>query len=411
MKNPAELFESTLFNEAAASKKAKDAKKKFEIALKKAKIDFARPDFVGNWRYSDNNESWGYPAFTDAGLELYILFSYFPIDQEVAYALFIGPNTSETDRIGISQTYHDATDPKTHKEMARDIKDEFSDFDETVELESAPLYELEEKDLKDVFSDKALDKFGKDWDAGNKLSAITALVKSTGKKVDKKLSAKLDPIYRSDAGSLTAAGKIMKVLSERVSGPTLNQIQKDFEKIQKGGKSVGQARMEIEKRYGISGVTVNKSGTIVNFKGEPKMESSGMRKMWSNAKMGKFKIDDDELADLAAWVEDTPWNKDAKDDVKQGIKNINKELKKRDMSGIAIKDKNIIFEATPAHARHVANALGSLKAIIGALEKGDKGNDILKMAKGIKKHFDKEKSFSPDQAEWIWKTSTAMFKK
>ena len=56
------------------------------------------------------------------------------------------------------------------------------------------------------------------------------------------------------------------------------------------------------------------------------------------------------------------------------------------------------------------NALGTLKAILNAT-KDDKNNDIFKMATGMKKYYDKEKSFSPDQAKWIWKTSVAMFKK
>jgi hypothetical protein len=58
------------------------------------------------------------------------------------------------------------------------------------------------------------------------------------------------------------------------------------------------------------------------------------------------------------------------------------------------------------------NALGTLKAIIGSLKgRNDAtGKDMFKMAVGIKDYYDKEKSFSPDQASWIFKMSK-MFKK
>lgn len=58
-------------------------------------------------------------------------------------------------------------------------------------------------------------------------------------------------------------------------------------------------------------------------------------------------------------------------------------------------------------------AFETLKAIIGTLRKqklGAKGKDMLKMAQGIRDFYGKEKSFSPDQAKWIFNTSTAMFK-
>ena len=57
------------------------------------------------------------------------------------------------------------------------------------------------------------------------------------------------------------------------------------------------------------------------------------------------------------------------------------------------------------------NALGTLKAIIGSLKgRNDAtGKDMFKMAVGIKDYYDKEKSFSPDQASWIFKMSK-MFK-
>lgn len=56
------------------------------------------------------------------------------------------------------------------------------------------------------------------------------------------------------------------------------------------------------------------------------------------------------------------------------------------------------------------DAAKSLSAIINAL-KDDKENEILKMAKDMKAYYDKEGSFSPKQAEWIYKTSKAIFKK
>jgi len=55
------------------------------------------------------------------------------------------------------------------------------------------------------------------------------------------------------------------------------------------------------------------------------------------------------------------------------------------------------------------NAKGTLKAIIGATKK--KGGDIHKMALGMKKSCEENNGFSKDQAQWIFKTSQAMFKK
>lgn len=57
-----------------------------------------------------------------------------------------------------------------------------------------------------------------------------------------------------------------------------------------------------------------------------------------------------------------------------------------------------------------ADAKKSLDAILGSL-KGDEKNDIYKMAMGMKKSYEKNKGFSKDQANWIYKTSVAMFKK
>ena len=58
------------------------------------------------------------------------------------------------------------------------------------------------------------------------------------------------------------------------------------------------------------------------------------------------------------------------------------------------------------------DCLKSLKAIIDSLEKGDKKGDsgeMLKMGKGILDYYNKEKSFAPKQADWVYSTSKAMF--
>ena len=55
------------------------------------------------------------------------------------------------------------------------------------------------------------------------------------------------------------------------------------------------------------------------------------------------------------------------------------------------------------------DAAKSLQAILGMF-KDKKDNDIYKMGKGIQDYYKKNKSFSPDQAKWIWKTSVALFK-
>jgi hypothetical protein len=59
------------------------------------------------------------------------------------------------------------------------------------------------------------------------------------------------------------------------------------------------------------------------------------------------------------------------------------------------------------------DAKETLDAIVSTLSKNKdlnkEGKEILTMAKGMVKHFNKEKSFSPDQAEWIYKVSK-MFK-
>ena len=57
-------------------------------------------------------------------------------------------------------------------------------------------------------------------------------------------------------------------------------------------------------------------------------------------------------------------------------------------------------------------ALGTLKAIIKSLSdtKDKDGLEMLKMAKGINDYYNKEKSFAPEQAKWIYNTSKSMFK-
>lgn len=55
------------------------------------------------------------------------------------------------------------------------------------------------------------------------------------------------------------------------------------------------------------------------------------------------------------------------------------------------------------------DALKTLKAIIGSTK--DSGGDINKMANGMMKSYKKNKGFSKDQAQWIYKTSKGIFKK
>jgi hypothetical protein len=55
------------------------------------------------------------------------------------------------------------------------------------------------------------------------------------------------------------------------------------------------------------------------------------------------------------------------------------------------------------------DAKKTLDAIIGATK--DDGGDVHKMAMGMKKSYEKNKGFSKEQAQWIYKTSQALFKK
>lgn len=86
----------------------------------------------------------------------------------------------------------------------------------------------------------------------------------------------------------------------------------------------------------------------------------------------------------------------------------------RDFNATSENEK--IFEAymkvlnPPLDEDATANAKKTLDAIIGSL-KDDKENEMYKMAMGMKKSFEKNKGFSKDQAQWIFKTSQALFKK
>ena len=59
------------------------------------------------------------------------------------------------------------------------------------------------------------------------------------------------------------------------------------------------------------------------------------------------------------------------------------------------------------------DANGTLSAILASLAKakGPEAKEMLKMAKGMRRSFEKNNGFSKDQAEWIYKTSKALFKK
>jgi hypothetical protein len=71
--------------------------------------------------------------------------------------------------------------------------------------------------------------------------------------------------------------------------------------------------------------------------------------------------------------------------------------------------KNYLIEKTSTE-----EAKGALDAIVNSLSKNkelDKeGKEILDMAKGMVDYYKKEKSFSPSQAQWIYKVSKGMFK-
>lgn len=71
--------------------------------------------------------------------------------------------------------------------------------------------------------------------------------------------------------------------------------------------------------------------------------------------------------------------------------------------------KELLFENSTEDAK------GALDAILGFLEKqeslDDNGKEMLDFAKGLKDYFDKNKSFAPKQASWIYNTSKALFSK
>ena len=74
--------------------------------------------------------------------------------------------------------------------------------------------------------------------------------------------------------------------------------------------------------------------------------------------------------------------------------------------------KNMSIDESALYEGSTENAAKTLDAIIGFLSKGTNatGDKIMKMGKGIKDHYKKEGSFSPDQAKWIFNTSNALFK-
>lgn len=71
--------------------------------------------------------------------------------------------------------------------------------------------------------------------------------------------------------------------------------------------------------------------------------------------------------------------------------------------------EKMLFEQNMIDEDATADAKKTLDAILGAL-KGQEKNDVYKMAMGMKKSYEKNKGFSKDQANWIYKTSKAMFK-
>ena len=86
---------------------------------------------------------------------------------------------------------------------------------------------------------------------------------------------------------------------------------------------------------------------------------------------------------------------------------INREVTNEDSNKRILSAYDQILEKNSTEA-----ALGTLNAIIGILDGAEgKNKRVLDMAKGIKKSYDKNKGFSPDQAKWIYNMSKALFKK
>ena len=74
--------------------------------------------------------------------------------------------------------------------------------------------------------------------------------------------------------------------------------------------------------------------------------------------------------------------------------------------------ERMLFEQNMIDEDATADAKGTLDAIIGSLKdsKGQVAKSMYNMAMGMKKTYEKNKGFSKDQANWIYKTSKALFK-
>jgi Mg/Co/Ni transporter MgtE len=104
-----------------------------------------------------------------------------------------------------------------------------------------------------------------------------------------------------------------------------------------------------------------------------------------------------DVLELRKKIEDAEADDDVEDDE---VKELKLKLKKM------LKKKGLKESSTD-------DAKGTLKAIIGFLKKNGEGKDakeMLAMGNGMMKHVEKEGSFSPDQAKWIFNTSKAVLK-
>lgn len=81
----------------------------------------------------------------------------------------------------------------------------------------------------------------------------------------------------------------------------------------------------------------------------------------------------------------------------------------KDQANWIYKTSKAIFDST-IYEGSTEDAKKTLDAIAGAT-KDDKDGDIHKMAMGMKKSYEKNKGFSKEQAQWIFKTSQMLFKK
>jgi hypothetical protein len=123
-----------------------------------------------------------------------------------------------------------------------------------------------------------------------------------------------------------------------------------------------------------------------------------------NGKVADLK--DDQLKKLHGQMKDEQLSGSAASQ----FKGICREMKKRGMSlteKMSQKDLMCLLMIEGS----TENAYGTLKAIIGTLKgRNDAtGKDMFKMATGMQDYYQKNKSFSPDQAKWIFKMSK-MFK-